>query len=153
MEFIKKNGAKIVIAAIALTGLVLMLIYLFSINQLPEAFQPDFMGLTMVIGYAIFFAGVVAVCVCSILNVCKCIRGWILLVVGVLVTTFMSLALADTIQNWEHVYRPFGTPQHLPAEDTWAKFVIFPVVVQLFVFGLFPLVKGAKKLLCSKKED
>jgi len=165
MEFLKKNWARLILATLSLTALILVMINIFAVDHLNQNAEmadaialgpgsPDFMGSAMNIGYAVFFAGLLAFLVCQMLDVCRCIRGWVLITTGILVTTFMALGLAHVSANWVNAYQhvaPFGQGP-LPYDSRWAKFVIFPVIIQLIVFGLFPLVNGSRLLVCSKDE-
>jgi len=158
MDFLKRNWANLILLGLSFTGFLLMLIYLFSVGNLHPRFRPDFMGLTQVIAFTVFFCGVMVIMVMKIFGIKKSIRGWTLLGVGIFVTMFMCLATANAANGWNGVDGPFRSigvdgVNLVPVEDGWLRFVLFPLIVQLFAFGLFPLVWGTKQILGALECD
>lgn len=160
MDFIRRNWMKLSLAALSLTGLVFMLVNIFSIGQLPNEpefldIRPDFMGLALTIGYVMFFAGVFCYLVLQMLEMSKRFLACWLLGVGAVVTTFMILGLVNAVSTWDETFEAWRIGmsqfegQAAQVDNRWAKFVVFPVVAQLIVVGLFPLVLGVRNLIKS----
>ena len=151
MEFIARKWAWMLLASIAAAGFVLMLVIIFSTSQLPDHSTTSigFMGTTLWIAYLAFFAGFTALCIMRIFNVGKLIRAYTKMGMGVVATVFLILALVHAIDTWESAYRAWElqTPYAAINFPEFAKFIIFPVIAQLFIIGLFPLIKGVKQVL------
>ena len=128
MEFLRKQWTKIILIVLSLAGLVLMLINIFTMGT--QDITPTFMAQTIYIGYITFFIGTIGFMVCRMLDfvVSRTVCAWILAATGLVTTVFMTLALIHAI-------------------DLGGRFVIFPVVAQLVVFGLFPLLVGVNRLV------
>ena len=147
MEFLSKHWPRLTIILISLTAFILVMVQLAGTGVLPASLRPGFMGSAMAVGYLLFFTGVIAHCVLSIMDRAKKIRAYILFGAGVLVTIFMILGLVNAIDTWRSAFHSWEVNEQNPAQYSWAKFVVFPITIQLFAFGLFPLVLGTKQII------
>ncbi|MCL2755513.1 MAG: hypothetical protein FWE45_00465 [Firmicutes bacterium] len=127
MDFCKNNWTRIAFSAMFLVGLVLMLIYIFTLGN--EYVTPSFMQMAASIGLAVFFLGMLTYYVCTMFSICKCVRAWILIATGLLVGFFITCTIIEIM------------------DITNNRFATFPLFAQLIGFGLFPLVKGIRLLL------
>jgi len=140
MDFCKNNWAKIAIAVLSLTGLILMLVNIFTIGDSTIG-NPSFMNFAIYIGIAMFFAGILAYLICTMFGVCKCARAWILIATGLIVSLFITFTLIREISNYRD-----AAINLIPL-----RFTLFPIIVQLIVFGLFPFTWGIKQLARRSK--
>jgi len=131
MDFLKENWVKITIASLAfLAGLV----YIIALVQ-TDAKVELFKGHAVWIAGLTFFFGLTAYLVCKLLE-----QDWakyVLLGVGVIATIFAMAYLVHTIDT-----RPKGIFSFFEWLAVSNAFTI------LVVFGLIPLIKGVKKVLC-----
>jgi hypothetical protein len=102
MEFLKKNWAKILVAVIALTGAVLMLVPTFIADNI------TFIGASQTIGIIIFFAGVVAFLILKMIGKTKDYAKYVGLGISILVLTFMSIGLAGFNKDNDKAEGAFG---------------------------------------------
>jgi len=152
VAFLKKNWLVLSVATLTLFGFILSVVLVASGGVLYSEFQTSFMGAGVGIGYTVFFLGVTIYLVLGLCGLSKKIRGWFILATGALTTLFMLFGLIHAIDNWEDTYRLANFLVSTPAvESSWAKFVIVPVVFQLIVFGLFPLLFGIQRVLAVRK--
>jgi len=134
MDFFKKNWSKLCIAVLAfLAGLV----YVIALIQTNGAnlFKAEAAWVTGII----FFFGVTAYLACKMLD-----QDWakyVLLATGVLATVFATIFLVWTIDN------PFGILGTTQLEF-FANLAYYHAFTILVVFGLIPLIKGLKKIIC-----
>jgi len=135
MEFVKQNWLKLAIITLSFIGMI------FAIVVMAEMGMDDFMASTGMITWLLFFIGMIAFGLCLLLKVKKCTSAFVLLAVGALTTLFAFLFLIHAIQQATGDMADFLPP---------AVVVVTPALMQLIVLGLFPLLKGIKKVLKCK---
>jgi len=150
--FIKKNWLVLSIIALTFAGFIFSIINVSTTGILHPAVRPNFMGGAINVAYMLFFLGVTLYLVCGLLNISKRVRALIILATGVAVTVFMTLGLIHVIDNWEEAFAILRMQGNPPVESEWSRFIIFPVVIQLFVFGLFPLLFGLQRFFKAGQE-
>ena len=161
MEFVKKNWSKMVIAVIALTGAILMLI---PIITAPEF---NFVGGSQLLGPMLFFIGLFAQVVLKMFDKTKQYAMYALVAGGLLATIFLCIGLIGFsstdpkggmgsgyafFKNLADTFKPMRSlsPAAKKAYDgalTGAYSILFSYVSMLFVMGLIPLVRGTKKVV------
>ena len=136
MEFIKKNWVKLTVATLLFLAGLVYLIYLCGTDMKIEVFKSS----AFIIAGLVFFWGMTAYLIARMFD-----RSWakyILLATGVVSTIFAACGLV-------HVIDTFGKLK-VSMFDYLATTHAFTLLV---VFGLIPLIKGAKKCcVCEKKE-
>ena len=146
IKFLEKNWAQLLLVATCIIGVVFSSVLLSRADRFQGLLTMNFGARALWIGYLVFFLGV-GLMLC--LRMTKVNRGWahgMLLATGIVVLIFMFVALGDTMSNWQRI---FGGHHHTDNEaNSWMRGVaVIPVVIQLFVFGLFPVIIGARRLL------
>ena len=148
MKFLAKNWASLCLLALCVGGLVLSIIILCGAGRLDNtAFEMGFSAKSLWIGYAIFFGGVALTLCVRIFTKLRVTAHGFLILTGAVVTVFMTVALVNMIDNWQMLV--FGGSTRI--QETWAILAIFPIAVQLVVFGLFPMIMGARRLVSAIK--
>jgi len=102
MEFFKKNIVKMVIAAVALTGAILLLIPTFVAANI------TFLGASQTIGMILFFVGLTAFMCLKIFDKTKPYAKFVLVGASVLVLIFMSIGLVGFNQDKDKAEGVFG---------------------------------------------
>ena len=163
MDFLKKNWAKIVLAALSLGGAILMMIPLFTAPEF------KFFGACQILGIVLFFVGMVAYYILKMFDGLKLTRAIVLISTGVLVTTALCIGLggfvtinsiADAIAAKPEgamgsAYTLFSgstltaTGKDLANATTAMNAILFTYLSLILVLGCFTLVKGVKKLICA----
>lgn len=144
MEFLKKNWSKLVISVLMFLAGLVYVIALFTTDDKIKVFE-DHAAIAAAI---VFFWGCVAYYVAKMLD-----QKWakyVLLGVGVVATVFACAYLIYSIGLWDD-YKTLGSKTSLIEYLAGTHAFTF-----LIVFGLIPLVKGVKKILCcccSEKKE
>jgi len=112
-------------------GLILAIINVADIARMGYV---GFMDMTMYIAFMVFFIGMIATLVNKLLGY-RTMAAWALLATGALTTLFFILALVRA------------------GEFSADNLHIFPLVMQMIVLGLFPLVWGANKVVMRLMGD
>lgn len=128
MELVKKNWAAITLAVLAAVGAILAIVVL---AEQPEF---DFMGGAGMLGWLLFFIGMATYLVLKVFGM-KPIASMVLLATGAVVTLLFVLNMIDG----------------LGAEGMPFWLVAYMTILPLIAVGLFPLVKGCKKVFCNKE--
>jgi len=113
------------------------------VDLLGDPFEIAFGGTALYIGYLIFFFGVGLMLTLRLVQANGYFVHGALALSGLLATIFMIVALAYACANWENAFGGHAVTNN----EGISGLVIFPIVVQMIVFGLFPLVLGARRLL------
>ncbi|MCL2586975.1 MAG: hypothetical protein FWE31_01910 [Firmicutes bacterium] len=143
MAFLKKNWAQLILVALCIAGVILAIVLLARSGELNgTSFAMPFGALSLWVGYILLFCGVGLMLVLRMTKLSNGYAHALLVLTGLLVTVFMIVAMADVIGNWERAFAA-----HPQMTSDWSILAIAPVVIQLIVFGLFPLVIGARRLL------
>ena len=150
--FIKKNWLVLSIMILTTVGFILSIINVTTTGILHPAARPDFMGNAVSVAYMLFFLGITIYLTCGLLGLSKSVRAYVILATGLAVTVFMTIGLIHVIDNWEDAFAFLRMQNNPPIESEWSRFIIFPVVIQLFVFGLFPLLFGLQRLFRARQE-
>lgn len=119
MDFLKKNWVKLTLALVSLVGLILAIILLTDIPS-----GAPFMAIAYIIGYMVFFLGMLCYFIAKMMNYDKVAAG-ILLLFGFLTTLFFVLTLIE-----------------VSGDEFSHRIITFPIIIQLLAFGLFPLIRG-----------
>jgi len=148
MEFLKRNWAALTLAIVSAVGLLLAILALALNGDILG--DLDFGAYSAVIGIMLFFLGMCAYFVCKMLGVCGRVRAIILIVTGVLAAVFTFITVIEIATVYSDVpsaLRPSGVRSFLMLQ--WIL-----VLALTFVMGVFPIVKGIKKLCgsCKKKD-
>jgi len=102
MEFLKKNWARLLIAAVALTGAVLMLVPVFMASKI------EFFGACQTIGIILFFVGLaVGVCL-KIGDKTQNYAKYVAVCASALVLIFMSIGLLGFCEDKEKAHGALG---------------------------------------------
>jgi len=142
MKFVRKNWAQMLLIAICVLGFVFSVVLLARSGDLSDTrFALPFGVISQWIGFAIFFFGVGVYLTLRLLKVNAYISHGTLVMTGLLVTIFMIVATVNVSANWTDL---FGDYQNIP---NVCVLVVFPIVIQMLVLGLFPLVIGTRRLL------
>ena len=147
IEF-KKAWAKMLIACLCFTAMVLLIVVMILNNQFGEYTGTGnvyilsfftFSQMLATIGMTVFFAGMTAVMICKIMgeDLMRLVASWILLGTGVITTLLFILYFALNVGDWSDA---------LAGRQVFHQIVI-SVVAPMIVFGLIPIVRGIKKLL------
>ena len=88
MEFIKKNGVKIILAALSLCCAILVLVPVFIMENF------NFKGASQTIGLIVFFAGTAAVLCLKMFDKVRSIGKYVLLGAGIFALIFLSIGAA-----------------------------------------------------------
>jgi len=166
MEFLKNNWSKLVIAAIALVGAILM------IMPLTTAPEINFIGACQILGPLVFFIGLFAVMILKMFDKTKPYKKYVLLGAGLISLVLMCIGLvgfqagtmADVIAGNGKGEGVLGTvheqfrasakalkgvalmKKQYDAALTAANTVLFTYISMIFVFGLIPTVRGINKV-------
>jgi|GEM_PF-2034889 len=151
LALLRKNWFVLSTICLTLVGFILSVVLIATGGILPISEQSSFMGSAMEIGYMLFFLGITIFLIVGLVGLPKRVRACIILATGILTAVFMLLALVYVIDNWENAYRHYYHMQgsHAQISSSWARFLIFPAVIQFIVFGLFPVLFGLQRLLAS----
>ena len=160
MEFLKRNWAKLLLAAISLTGAVLMLIPIFQSTEF------KFFGLSQLLGPAIFFLGLTAYTVMSMFyekrehSKLELYNKIVLLATALLSTALMLLGLlgfrsgASAEGGLGSAYAMYnGLKATSENARAAANAILYSYITMLLAFGLIPLIRACKKLFCRNGED
>jgi len=102
MGFLKKNWLKILVAVIALTGAVLMLVPTFIADTI------TFVGASQTIGIIIFFVGLVAFLCLKLSDKTKTYAKYALLATSILVLSFMAIGVSGFNKDSDKADGAFG---------------------------------------------
>jgi len=151
--YCKKNWFVLSLLSLTFIGFVLATVSVSTGGILPSNVQTGFMGASIELGYLFFFLGITVFLAMGLFGLSKRVRAYAALMTGILASLFMLIALIHVIDNWEDAYRWVDNTVVKPdVEPSWARFIIFPVVIQFIVFGLFTLLFGIQRVMASHKE-
>jgi len=102
MEFLKKNWAKIVLAAISFAGVVLIFIPMITAPEF------NFIGASQLLGVFLFFLGVTVFVIMKMFDMKKIVPVCVLLATGILTTTFLCIGIAGFNKNMDNAQGAMG---------------------------------------------
>ena len=124
MEFLTRNWVKLLLITLSVVGLVLAIINIADVMRLDGT---NFMDKAKYFAWMFFFLGMIIVLIAKLFN-WRYFASLMMLITGILVTIFFILTLVR-------------------AGDVGAgRLVIFPLVNQLLVLGILPLIWGTNKV-------
>lgn len=135
MEF-KKNWHKITAAVLLFIGAIFYFLPLLSIPA-----GSKFPYVCMLLAGLVFFLGSATYTLCKMLD--PQLSKWVLLSIGILGTVLMLINFIALLVSIESGMG-FGLYYHGLGEG------LTPAITGLLIFGLLPLVKGIKKVVCCK---
>lgn len=145
-EFLKRNCVHMIVAMLGLAGAILMIIQIAQTGNMHEVIRPSFMGLSVLIGYMVFFIGVAALGVSKMFNVSLQLKSYIWITIGLVSSVFFVFGIINAANIWDEYFLWPTIGQGLPAsnEELGARslFLVFPQIANLIALGLLPLAKG-----------
>jgi len=130
MEFLKKNCKLVTLSVLGLIGFVFATVLFFDI-----AGDASFMAMTPVLGFMLFFGGMVEACVSKMLGKDK-YSAFTRIGVGALVTLMFLLSIIHIIDT-------------IPSTFFRFTMIIEPIMLMI-ALGLVPLTIGITKMVCKK---
>lgn len=150
MEFLKKNWSKLVISVLMFLAGLVYVIALFTTDATIKVFETH----AAIAAAIVFFWGCVAYYVAKMLD-----QKWakyVLLGVGVVATVFACAYLIYELDIWSDIPSKIGGVSNPYKPSMFEYLAGTHAFTFLIVFGLIPLVKGVKKILCcccSEKKE
>ena len=138
MDFLKKNWSKIAISALLfLAGLV----YVIALIQTDATIKP-FEDHANLFAAVVFFWGMTAFFIAKMLE-----QDWakyVLLAVGIIGTAFAVCGLINSLDGLNSMNKMLPAGHKITVFEWFAAYHAFSLLI---LFGLWPLIKGIKKLV------
>ena len=146
MEFLKRNWVALTMAVLSGVALLMLIMALALNGDMLDYI--GFMPIAWIVGLILFFAGMIAYFVVKMLGLCARVKAIILIATGALATIFIFLSLIEVWTMFSDLPSEFVTSEM--RQGLMMEWV--PLFAIMIIAGLFPLIKGIKKLCCSCKK-